>query len=121
MPFSTIKYLLVFENEDGEYLRTEFSSRPTQQFIKDELGEGVYELRKVDGTLIKIFTVFRNQKGNLSITYEAPLDLRTVSTLNLHRTLKALRTAAKYWTLKEKDVRTVETEIARRNDLLGGV
>jgi hypothetical protein len=115
------RYLLVCDADSNEPSITGFSTRPTQQFIKDDLGEGVYHLLKGDGTLLKIFTVWRNQKGNLSINSEVPADLRVISTIRLHRVLKAMQTAAKYWPAKTADVRKVEAEIQSRTDLLGRV
>ena len=92
-------------------------SRPTQVEIK-ERGEGLYTLRREDGSAVKVFTVRRNQKGNLQVAATTPEGLDGVTTLHLQRIVKALTTAAKYWPAKLGDVKRVEREIAHRDELL---
>lgn len=107
-----VKYILI--TPAGVLGQTE---RPTQDEIKG-LGAGEYVLRRADGAVIKSFTVYQNQKGNLSITSATPQQLEGVSTYNLHRLVKRYEGIVKLWPAKQVDVKKVTTEIDSRMAVL---
>ena len=89
-----------------------------EEMVTDEL-PGEYTLVMEDGRVAKKFVVSTNRRGNWSIRGESPAELEGVTTLNLHRTRKALETVAKYWPAKQADIRKIDKVLAARAELLG--